>query len=352
MSQHHLRIKNVTLKDIADRLGLSAMTVSRALSGKANLVSPETSRLCREAAREMGYMPNLMARSLRGERLKTVVMFVEHISSHHYLAELVDDVSRSIERRKFGVISCQSLVSFQQAIRNFRLSGAVVIAPPEEFYGDPFGELAFGAHHPVPTVLIHSAAEQSIFNEVSPDIAGYNYHAACHLCELGHRHLGYLGGPRAEDEPRWFALRRGGIERAFKEFGLPSENLRHQACADASLGAAALQQLLTRWPKTSAIMCINDEIALSAIVGAQEMHLSVPGHLSVIGANDIKIAQFFRPSLTTLAIDIRGMVETALDLLFNEMGDHREVPGREPIRIRLPANLIVRDSTAPPVSKS
>lgn len=344
--------KNVTLKDIADRLGYSAMTVSRALSGKANLVSPETAKLCRETAREMGYQPNLMARSLRGEQLSTIVMFAEYISSHHYLAELVDYVSRSIERRKFGVISCQSIGSFHQALRNFRLAGAVVIAPPEEFYSDPFGEQMFGVHYQAPTVLIHSAVEQSLFNEVSPDIVNFNYHAACHLLELGHRYIGYLGGPRAEDEPKWFSLRRKGIEKALAEYNLPAQRLRQQACPDASLGPAALQQLLTRWPETTGVMCINDEIAIAAITGAQEMQLVVPRDVSIIGSNDIKLAGFFRPALTTLGIDIRGMVETALDLLFDEISDRREVSGREPIKIKLPANLIVRDSTAPPTVRN
>ncbi|RIK68571.1 MAG: hypothetical protein DCC65_02960 [Planctomycetota bacterium] len=342
------RIKAVTLKDIADKLGMSAMTVSRALSGKANLVSPETARLCRDTAREMGYAPNLMARSLRGEQLNTIVMFAEYISSHHYLAELVDYVSRSIERRKYGVISCQSMSSFHQALRNFRLAGAVVIAPPEDFYRDPFGERLFGVHYQAPTVLIHSAVEQSVFNEVSPDISSFCYHAACHLLALGHRHLGYLGGPRAEDEPRWFELRRRGFEKALAEFNVSPGNLRQQACPDASLGPAAIQQLLTRFPETTAVMCINDEIAIAAITGAHEMRLKVPGDLSIVGSNDIKLAGFFRPALTTLSIDIRGMVETALDLLFDEISERREVAGREPIKIRLPANLIVRDSTAPP----
>lgn len=340
--------KNVTLKDIADRLGFSAMTVSRALSGKANLVSPETAKLCREAAREMGYQPNLMARSLRGEQLSTIVMFAEHISSHHYLAELVDYVSRSIERRKYGVISCQSITSFHQALRNFRLAGAVVIAPPEEFYADPFGERMFGVHYQAPTVLIHSAVEQNVFNEVSPDIAAFSFHAACHLLELGHQHLGYLGGPRAEDEPKWFALRRSGIELALKEYGLTGQRLHQQACWDATMGPAAIQQLLTRWPETTGVMCINDEIAIAAISGAQEMRLEVPGHVSIIGSNDIMLAGYFRPALTTLKIDIRAMAETALDLLFDEISERREVSGREPIKIKLPANLIVRNSTAPP----
>lgn len=346
------RLKPVTLKDIADRLGVSAMTVSRALSDKTHLVSPETAALCRQTAIEMGYTPNLVARSLRGERLNTIVMFAEYISSHHYLAELVDVVSRSIEKRRYGVISCQSIQSFHQAMRQFPLAGAVVIAPPEQFYDDPFGDAMYAGRECTPTVLIHSAVEQSAFNEVSPDIVAYNYQAACHLLELGHRHVGYLGGPRREDEPRWFDLRRRGIEQVLAEFDLPPDHLHHQPCADATLGAAMLKQLRTRWPEVTGVMCINDEIAMAAVVGAEEMGLRVPRDLSVIGSNDIRVAQFFRPSLTTLGIDIRGMVETALDLLFDEIGERRAVPGREPIRIRLPANLIVRDSTGPPARLS
>ena len=71
-----------------------------------------------------------------------------------------------------------------------------------------------------------------------------------------------------------------------------------------------------------------------------------------MGRNEINLAGFFRPALTTLAIDIRSMVETTLDLLFEEMRDRRPREGREPIKIKLPANLIVRDSTGPPPARS
>lgn len=342
------KLRNVTLRDVAKHLGLSAMTVSRALSEQNGLVSPETARRCREAAAKLGYVPNLMARSLRGEQLNTIVMFAEHISSHHYLAQLTDIVSRSIEERRYGVISCQSIRSYHQALRNFKLAGAVVIAPPESFYDDPFGERTYGPHRHDPTVLIHSAVEQRDFNEVSPDISSFTYHGACHLIELGHRHIGYLGGPREDEEPRWFELRRRGIARAFAEYGVPIENLRQQACSDASLGPGSLKQLLNRAPETTAVMCINDEIAIAAVYGAQDMGLQVPQRLSVVGCNDIKLAGFFRPTLTTLGIDIPGMVATTLDLLFDEMRDTRMGISRPPIQIKLTANLIVRGSTGPP----
>ncbi|MCG8406816.1 MAG: LacI family transcriptional regulator [Phycisphaerales bacterium] len=348
MSNH--KSKNVTLKEVAKRAGVSAMTVSRALSDKAHLVSPETAKRCREIATEMGYVPNLMARSLRGEQLKTIVLFAEFISRHHYLAELVDIVSRSIEGRKYSVISCQSLSSFHQALRNFNLSGAVVIAPPESFYADPFGEQCIGPVVPPSTVLIHSAEEQSDFNEVSPDIDAFNFNAACHLIELGHRHLAYVGGPRMEEEPHWFDLRKSGIQRAMREYGVPTENLHYQPCTDAEMGPIAFQQLLRKAPDTTAIMCLNDEIAVATVMGAQSQQVQVPEALSVIGCNDIRLARFFRPPLTTLGIDIQSMVNIALDLLFDDI-QSRSKSDSEPTKIKLSANLIVRGSTAPPPRK-
>jgi len=339
------KLKSVTLRDVAERAGVSAMTVSRALSANSHLVNADTARRCREIARDLGYAPNLMARSLRGERLQTIVMFAEFISAHHYLAELVDVVARSIEQRKFGVISCQSITSFHQALRNFKLAGAVVIAPPEEFYAHPFGHPPLAPETQAATVLIHSAIDQDTLNEVSPDISEFSYTAAAHLLKLGHRCLGWLGGPRSEDEPHWFALRRRGIDRAFQAHGLSPDTLCEQSCHDADLAPAALQQLLKRAPQTTGILCINDEIALAAIAGARQMGLDVPGDLSIMGCNDIKLARFFRPALTTLAIDIRSMVETALDILFAQIR-HRPPPGK-PIKIKLPASLVIRESTAP-----
>ena len=344
------KLKNVTLRDVASRVGVSAMTVSRALSPKAHLVNSETARRCREAATEMGYIPNLMARGLRGEQLQTIVMLAEHISAHFYLAKLVDVVAREIELRQFSVISCQSITSFHQALRNFKLAGAVAIAPPEEFYVRPFGTTPVSSETRASTVILHSAIEQDALNEVSPDIPGFSYMVAAHLLELGHKHLAYLGGPRSEEEPTWFDMRRRGINKAMVEHHVPNTNLHEQACADADIAPAALQQLLRREPETTAVMCINDEIAMAAIVGAQHMGLKVPRDLSIVGCNDIKLARYFHPCITTVAINIHTMVQTALDLLFDQI-NHRGAGGAKPVRITLPAELIVRESTGPARSR-
>lgn len=336
--------QNTTLKDVAKAVGVSAMTVSRVLSGKSHLVNAETVRKCREAAERLGYVPNLMARSLRGEQLRTIVMFAEYIASHHYLAELVEQTFRAIEQRGHSVIVCQSVSSFRQALKNFKLAGAVILAPPEEIFESPSGH--GGRIMREPTVVIHSAVEQNKLNEVSPNIPGLARTQALHLLELGHRQIGYLGGPRVETEPLWFELRRKGIEEALAKYRLPPTACRHQVCPDADLAAVSLQQLMAKAPGTTGLICLSDEIAVAAMHGAEKMGLAVPSKLSVVGSNNINLAGFFKPTLTTMKIDIRSLVETALNLLFEEIKGG--AASGQPVKIKIESELIVRESTAPP----
>lgn len=340
-----MKKRNVTLKDVAERAGVSAMTVSRALSGNTRLVTVDTAERCQNAARELGYVPNLMARSLRGQQLRTIVMFAEFISSHHYLAELVDLTSRTIEERGYGVICCQSLAGFHQCLRQFHLGGAVVIAPPETFYHDPFGEEHIGPVSPPSTVLLHSAFQQSDFCEVSPDIEGFCYQAAKYLLGLGHRHFGYIGGPESTEEPNWFAVREVGFMRALRECGLGTDCLVRQACGNPDNGPVAIKQLLTRAPRTTGVFCISDEIAIAVMAGARAEGLRVPEDLSVIGSNDIHLSKYVVPSLTTVSIEVKPMVDRAIKLLL-ESGD--AAPDSKPMCIRIPSRLIVRESTGVP----
>jgi LacI family transcriptional regulator len=347
MARH--RGPNVTLKDIALRVHVSAMTVSRALSGKAHMVNPQTVQRIRDVAAELGYTPNLMARSLRGERLPTLVVLAEYISSHHYLAELVDYTTRTCERHDYGVIVCQSGQSLAQALKQFKLAGAVLLAPSQSLFFDATGTEEKRLDVDAPVVVIHSAMDQSLHNEVSPDIGDGAFQAAQHLLGLGHRRLGFLGGPPPEDEPRWFEKRRTGIERAMRERGLSSQALRYQPCPNADVAPAALQQLLRDDRPITAIMCLNDEIAVAAVHGARDLHMEVPRDLSIVGSNDIRLARYFRPTLTTLAIDVRTLVETGLNVLFEEIRQGRNAPER-PIKVIQPCQLIIRESSGPPRS--
>lgn len=336
---------NVTLKDIAERVGVSAMTVSRALSGKESLVNPETVRRIRAVAQEMGYSPNLLARSLRGERLPTIVVFAEFISSHQYLASLVDFVARAIESHGYSVIACQSGQSLLESLRQFKLAGAVILAPPESLLFDEKGRPRDRVDAEAPVVLIHSAVEQPLYNEVSPDLTDAAYQSAAHLVGLGHRRIGFLGGPPPEEEPQWFRKRRVGIERALSEGGLPPDVLHYQPCPNADVAPAFVQQMLQRIEGLTGLLCLNDEIALAAISGLHERALRVPRDLSVVGSNDIHLARFFRPALTTISIDIQTMVDTGLNLLFEEIRRGHPAAEAAPVKVLQKCELIVRESS-------
>jgi len=339
----------VTLKHIAQRVGVSAMTVSRALSGKEALVDPRTARRIRDVAAEMGYTPNLLARSLRGERLPTIVVFAEQISRHIYLAELMDHVARAIEERDYGMIACQSPQSLRAALTQFNLAGAVVLAPPESLFYDEQGRPFQHLRVEEPLVVIHCAVEQRFFTEVSPDLADAARQAAEHLLQLGHRRIAFLGGPSIEMERTWVRTRQSGIERAFKPFGLDDSALRYQPCDGPEEAAEALKSLLRTDPRVTGVICLNDEIAVAAIHGARELGREVPRDLSVIGSNDTRMAWYFRPALTTIRIDVPALVEKGLSLLFEEIGDSRpDSNGRRRLPHLEKCELIVRASTAPP----
>lgn len=338
--------RRVTLRDVAAKAGVSVMTVSRALSGKPKSVSRETLDKCRSAAAELGYVPNLLARSLRGEQLNTFCMFAEFIASHHYLAECVDIASREIEQRHQSVILCQSLNAFQHAIRSFNLSGALVIAPPEAFYDDPFGHKTLGPCAVPATVLLHSAIHQKRFSEISPDLEDMAYRCTDHLLKLGHRHIAYLGGPRAKDEPHWFSLRQRGMYRAMDDHGVPRSHLIQQQCTGIDTAPLYLRQLLATAPNATGVVCLNDDIAIATIHALQEMGKSVPRDISILGCNNLAVSRYFRPSISTFEFDIRGMVQIALDLLIDEMASRHDE--RKHVRSIHPGNLVIRESTARP----
>lgn len=340
------RAQRVTLRDIAARAGVSAMTVSRALSGRSDLVSAETARRIVRLASELGYVPNLLARSLRGEQIPTLVVFSEYISSHHYLAELTDYVARAVEARKYGVIACQSLSGLTQALQQFNLAGAVVIAPPESMFFDDDGLPRPPIAGGTPIVVLHCAIEQSTYPEVSPDIETMARQAADHLLDLGHRDLAFLGGPTPELEPHWFSVRRAGIVKSLEQRGLSANHLVFQPCPDIDLGESSVQQLLRRAPQVTGVICLNDEIAVAAISGLEKLGRNVPQDISIVGSNDVRWAKFFRPRLTTISIDIRALVETGLNLLFDYVSGRLRWGAGPPEKNRLLTHVVERDSTA------
>ena len=179
--------------------------------------------------------------------------------------------------------------------------------------------------------------------QVGVDEHAAGYLATRHLIELGHRRIGFVSGPSRSLPSR---LKAGGWEVALAEAGLPHDRLLvARAAYGPAGGAAAIARLLDSAPPT-AVICSSDMMALGAISELRRRGLAVPADISVIGFDDMPLAPYCVPPLTTLAQPIAEIARAAIDRLLAELED---VAGRPPAHTQVfRPRLVIRDSTSPP----
>ncbi|MCO6004968.1 LacI family transcriptional regulator [Actinoallomurus purpureus] len=318
--------KRPTSRDVARAAGVSQSTVSIVLAGKAEgRVKPETRQAVHEAARRLGYRPNLAARNLRLGRTRTVLLVVPTLTGPVFGA-IYTGAAEVAAARGFGVVlhpwpddagPARSQVD-TQAIEGV-LASSIVGGVTD------FGDL--------PVVLMDSdpAAPAPTINF---DVAGGMRAIAAHLAELGHRRIGHL----AASVDAWtFRVRGDALADAF-----PGSVVRQATAIDVAAARQAALELLDRSDRPSALVCDDDLIAAGAYKAARALNLGIPGDLSVTGFDDVLLATALEPELTTVRLPAEQLGATAMTALL-ELLD-----GRRPADTSLAGQLVVRASTAPP----
>jgi len=331
---------SVTQREIARRLGVSVATVSRALNDQPG-VSAEVRARVLEMAREMGYRPNVPARSLATATTQTAA-FVVHKAGHavnddpfypiimtgaeaylsqhgyHILLTTLDD--RTMARPgEFPVIG-QGLVD------------GLILAGPDIAPAFIVSMIAAG----VPLVLVDNCLSQTAVNCVLNDDEGGAYTATRHLLEHGHTDVVFLSGPE-----EWVSNRERarGYCRAMEEARLEPLVVYESETTIAS-GERALRRALEARPGLTAICAVNDSVAIGAIRAAARMGLSTPGDLAVVGFDDISWAQMNDPPLTTVHVFKRRMGELAAQRLLDCIRN----PDAAPAKVLVSTELILRES--------
>ena len=336
----------VSIQDIAEAAGVSHSTVSRALHD-SDLIRPEVRQRIRQIAQEMGYTPNAVAQSLKGQRTNTVglvitsiadpfagrvVRGIEEVAQANHISLLLS-VSHNDPEREMEII---------ETFHRRRVDG--VISATAQIRG-PYVERL--AQIKMPTVLINQQAESEadrLHSVDADDYAGARQ-AVEHLLELGHRKIGYLGvGNRIQSNRRRFAgycdtLSSAGIavDAQWVRIAPTVNNARADDVLD---GQAMLPELLPTG--VTAVFCYNDLIAVGVLMACRELGLRVPEQLSVAGYDDVDIARYVTPPLTTIHQPKLRLGEIAMQMLLDIL-DGRPVQSKI-----LPNELVVRDSTAPP----
>ncbi|GCE11866.1 LacI family DNA-binding transcriptional regulator [Tengunoibacter tsumagoiensis] len=325
--------------DVARRAGVSQSTVSLVLAGKAaGRVSPDLQEKIFEIAQDLGYRPNIAARTLRLGYSQVIALVVPDITNP-FFAALLAEVEQIARRHGYTVVllNTKNVPDWQQLlVKDFAadlLSGFLFCG-----LNFSFDELAPAIKKR--TVLMD--APDGLHRQPSIlqlDITGGMHAALVHLIQLGHRRIVHLA---AAVEEETFRVRQQVYQRVLREAGLPlDETSQRAALFTVPSALEAARQLLAAAETPTAILCDSDFLAIGAYQAAQERGLRIPEELSIIGFDDSLIAQILTPALTTVAIPVAQMSELAFAMLLALLeGRACEVPPPVPLQ------LIIRASTA------
>ncbi|MEH3075677.1 MAG: LacI family DNA-binding transcriptional regulator [Quadrisphaera sp.] len=343
------------MREVAEAVGVSTMTVSNALSGR-RYVSPATRQRILEVMERTGYQVNVAARNLRQGRSGTIGLGVPELDSPYFgmlAARLVERLS--LEGLRVAVEQTgASREGELAAITDSRVNAydALVLSAT----GLSASDLA-GLAGDLPVVLLGERQDMTRFDHVEmPNLAGAEA-AARSLLERGCRHLAVLGTPdldapgatdapgsRADHAFDAFRLRADGVRRALADHPAATAVAVRRSTVFLADGAALVGDALALQPQTDGFVCATDTLALGALRGLADRGVRVPDDVLVIGFDDVTQGAFSVPSLSTVAPDHAGMVEATVRLLVRRLKD-RSAP---PERFVADYALVHRESTTRP----
>lgn len=316
--------RRVTIKRIAREAGVSLTTVSRALNDRPD-IDPRTRQRILTLAEELGYTPNAIARSLVTQRTHTVGLAVR-IFSDMWAAHIVRPIEELVHASGYDLFVSTHHADAdweRQVLRAFhgRQVDGIVVA--SSVLGAEITELQRTLG--IPIVLISPLVTTSHPYVVETDEIGGARSATEYLIGLGHQRIGHLGAPE------WAApgyQRREGYRQALESTGIAWDpGLVFVGDAQETGGLAGAQVLLSRPEPPTAFFCFNDLTAVGAFRGVRQRGLRVPHNVSVVGFDDVPLASYVDPPLTTVRQDLDALGGKATRMLLDLMdGEETEAP--------------------------
>ena len=333
----------VTMKDVARLAKVSVATVSRVLNSSAP-VRADTSARVLEIARELRFSPNGAARTLKRRQASALGVILPDLYGE-FFSELLRGIDLEAQRAGHALLVSSSHhdahgVSIAVRAMRGRVDGLLVMAPEVSS-----ASLATALPDGLPTVILNTASTAGAAAAVTVDNMGGTRVVVHHLAALGHQLVAFLCGPSRNADA---AARLRGYRTAMRAAGLiVHESLVLRGDFTEQGGWLAARALIASdGPRPTALFAANDAMAVGALLALHESGIDVPGDISVVGFDDIPIARYVTPSLTTVRVAIDVLGARAAALLFRALTDpmmqgygHREV---------IPAELLIRQSCGPP----
>jgi LacI family transcriptional regulator len=327
-----------TIKDVAKRVGVSTSTVSHVLN-KTRYVSEDITQRVRLAVEELNYMPSALARSLKIKNTRTFGMLVT-TSVNPFFAEVVKGVERRCYEQGYNLLLCNTEGDLKRLNFNIdmllqkQVDGLLLMS--DDLSKQDLD--IFSRHKPVPTVVLDGGKINFPCDKIQDSSRNGGYLATQYLISKGHREIGCISGPRDKQAA---SERFAGYLQAMNEAGLDIDSDLHAfANFECEGGKQAFEGILATGKMPSAIFVCNDMMAMGVINTANKHGISVPDDLSIIGYDDISLAKFITPSLTTIHQPKFNLGRKAFDTLLDRIQSGRNTN----VEIHLEATLVERDS--------
>lgn len=328
---------NVTIRDVAAKAGVSHQTVSRVIND-SDRVLPQTRAKVEDAIAALDYSPNAIARSMAKGRTGILACIAPNLTDYTF-ASLISGAETEVRKHGYFLLSASApdgdtFAALIDELVSSRRAEAIMVFNP--YADDRYTHLPEN----FPVVFAGARPREGIINSVALDDVAVGFDATQHLLDLGHTNIGMITGPLEEDCSQDRCL---GFEQALAAQNItPQPELTIEGDWTARSGYDALMIFAEEGNLPTAIVAQNDLIAVGVLRAARDMGLSVPDQLSVIGVDDIPMAAYSAPPLTTLKQDFMMIGREAAKLLVQAV----EEPEKPCQRLILPAKMLVRRSTA------
>ncbi|WP_337220902.1 substrate-binding domain-containing protein [Vibrio cholerae] len=327
-----------TMKDIARLAGVSTSTVSHVIN-KSRFVSDEIVERVNNAAQQLNYAPSALARSLKMNRTKTIGMLVT-TSTNPFFGEVVKGVERSCYHQGYNLILCntegdnQRMKASINTLLQKRVDGLLLMCSTLE--GERLD--VFDRYPDIPVVVMDWGPILFASDKIQDNSLQGGYMAAKHLIECGHREIGCITGPLIRHQAQ---MRYEGYKRALAEAGIAiNPDWIVESDFECEGGYQAFEKLYERGKLPSALFVCNDMMAMGVIQAANQRSLRIPDDLSLIGYDDVHIAKFMTPALTTIHQPKYRLGKAAVDTLLYRL----ENPDTTAQVVQLEPTLVVRSS--------
>ena len=340
--------RNVTHRDVAEKAGVSATTVSFVLNGRTEAnISEETKQRVLEAAEVLGYVPNTVAQALARGRTQTfgLILGEGHYAPSFVWEELVSGVLSVTRQNNFRLLvdrvgEKDHKDSYLRLAQAKSIDGLILPEPSLNNTG-----IHYLSNYNFPVVVLGHLPEPRL-TEIDFDNVGGARAVVEHLLALGHTQIACITHMRAADNLTSLRERLQGYKEALAAANIPfnKELVRYGVDTEQS-GYENMLNLLDEGPAFSAVFALNDAVALGAMAAIQTRGLKIPQSIAVAGFDDNPFAAYLNPPLTSVKLPFEELGRLAGQMLVNLINEQAE-PG---LQVTVPVQLVIRKSTDPKI---